>query len=401
MKANKATNQFIAYLNELFAEMREWDQTYLHDITGSHHYPCWSSDPTQASESEQNYITHMGYDITNLSSFPTLQRPKKHPYKTNTAQITWAQVTAQAPSLQNSTVTNQQSYNIVSSSPNQYTVNKQGNIQSDTAPTPTPTSTPTTSTSFIHEQQFQTLKDKICQLEQSQLSLKASIKQQQDANIRIMRDEIHTTIQSNNTIIIDQLQQLHSTSTTSMNEQINTRFAQATIAQEATTSKTNQLLQSISTAMIQLNSLAFLKPIELTLSQLQDQLTTEITKQSTIIHTCLEQQQQIITQQSNLERRYNGMYDCLTNVDIPAELPYDLPPPTSHHESQIVAYVSPTQQSTTKNNKTPQHTADVHMESLISGQKRTSDTLRPSIPAHSTKLIALPSDKHAPREERK
>ena len=407
IKSNTATNQFIQHLNALFNAMREWDQTYLHDITGSYHYPCWSSDPTQAPEQERNYLTHMGYNIQDLQSFPSFSRQKKNPYNKLKAQTTWAQVTSQAPGSQSSQLKTMQSQNVESSSPITLPQTVQSNQTTNTSSTYNQTRQQTTDPTPQHStqpdqtqaKQLQAITTRLFLLEQSHTTLQESFRQQQDESSEKIRAEIHTSLQSNNSKIIDQLQQLQQTNIQQLNDQFELSLSQFKVTQDTISSNTNNLLQTISDSMIQLNSLSFLQPLELTVKKLQSQLSSEVSAQTKLIKTCLSQQQILKDQQVNLERRYNGMYDAITNnnTDIPAEHIEQIPKPISSEATALTIY-SPSSPGTPRLHKIPRQnpTGDTDSNSYMGSQtselKRASGTiLATQPPFDSLKQYTLPS----------
>ena len=152
--------------------------------------------------------------------------------------------------------------------------------------------------------------------------------------------------------------------------------------------------------MIQLNSLSFLQPLELTVKKLQSQLSSEVSAQTKLIKTCLTQQQILKDQQVNLERRYNGMYDAITNnnTDIPAEHIEQIPKPISSEATALTIY-SPSSPGTPRLHKIPRQnpTGDTDSNSYMGSQtselKRASGTiLATQPPFDSRKQYTLPSE---------
>ena len=322
----------------------------------------------QASDIEQRYLSHIGYDLNDLGLFPTIVKSKNNPYKKDKAQQTWAQVAQQqtskaigSPMSLASPQSSSQPEQSEPTRPNPITVTTPHSSPSN--PTIDPTEQETQPVNDTPNQQIQQLATRLGQIERLH---QQHSNHKQESQLQLLRSEIKTAIHDQNAQITSQIQasQLDIMQSISLKQQEQTKGLWAQIEDRLkhvsdthndTITSTHQILQSIATSI----------------SNLQTTLSEKITRHSDLINDCIESQILIQTKQDNIEKRYDRTFDHLTSADIPSE------PRQPITADQLTIYTPPSPYSQPSKSKIPRTrlTSFDPMETSTSGEKRTSSEL--------------------------
>ena len=343
----------------MFQEMRSWDPAYLHDVTGSYHPPCWSSDPLQASDTEKKYLSHIGYDLQNLGEFPSISK-HKNPYRKDKAQQTWAQVAKDHPQRISSTPVQSQTKS--SSSPVPSNINKSQTALLTEPNSPDPNQQINDNDTITRIQELAT---RLGHIERLHHQVTESIQQKQEISLQAFKSEVNQVIQQQSETLTAHIHKTQEQLTTTLQEQqhaqsktlwtrIEDKIQQEAKVHNTTASATNDLLHNIAASI----------------SHLQTTLSNKISYQSDLINECIVAQSQFKKSQENLERRYDRIFDDLTTlIDIPAE-------PHQNTGSELVLYDPPSPHTLPSKSKIPRNSNTTHdpMDtSLVKGKRTSSD----------------------------